>query len=440
VYAATDGLLCYQRDALVAANSVCEDITLSVLPENQWVLAGRMIASAKIIPFAVTEQSLSNALALAENAALSVVESRSGSAVLIQTTLSSVKVATLDKTKRVTEQRLESRSYHLANELRCDHTTEDLCACLLAAKDLSPEIILIVGASAISDRRDVLPAAVDCLGGTIRRVGLPVDPGNLLMLADIDGLPILGLPGCARSPKHNGFDLLLNKIVCGQVITDDWLNGLCIGGLLDEVHDRPQPRIAVKDTRKVAALILGAGSSQRFGTENKLLHHVVDAKPMICSVVEAVLGSSVSASLLVTGHEAKAVEDAVSQYAIDSCHSPGYAGGLANSLAAGISRLQGYDAVLVCLADMPHVSSDVINQITSAHADGVTDKIVIPVFDGRRGNPVMIGQTFFDSLLQHEGDSGARYLVNQYPEKVLEVEVDSDSVLRDYDTQQALQE
>jgi len=101
--------------------------------------------------------------------------------------------------------------------------------------------------------------------------------------------------------------------------------------------------------------------------------------------------------------------------------------------------LQSHDAVLVCLGDMPHISSEVIDRIISAGKDNLVDSIFIPVCDGRRGNPVMIGRSFFDALLQNEGDIGARYLIQQYPEKVTEIEVGSDSVLRDYDTADALQ-
>ena len=89
---------------------------------------------------------------------------------------------------------------------------------------------------------------------------------------------------------------------------------------------------------------------------------------------------------------------------------------------------------------MPHINSEVIDQIISAGKDGIIEKILIPVCDGQRGNPVMIGRSFFDALLQNEGDVGARYLIQQYPEKITEVEIVSDSVLRDYDTPEALRQ
>jgi len=269
IYAACDGLVSFESESIVAANSVNQDITLSLVAENQWVLAGRMIASAKIIPYAVPAADLEKAVALFSEANLDVYKPRFCTAVLIQTVLPSVKASTLDKTRTITEQRLQYRSATLVEELRCDHTIEAVAIALSQAALRSPDVILIVGASAISDRRDVLPAAVEQLGGEVQRVGLPVDPGNLLMLAEYQGTPVMGLPGCARSPKYNGFDLLLDRIVCGLPITDAWMNRLCVGGLLGELHDRPQPRVSVEVNAdasvKVAALILAAGSSRRAG-------------------------------------------------------------------------------------------------------------------------------------------------------------------------------
>ncbi len=435
LYAACDGLFVFDRDSIIAINSVTESITLSVIAENQWVLAGRMIGTAKIIPYGVAQEDLTKAISYASD--LMVCKPHAKRAVLIQTTFSAIKTSTLDKTAKTTAQRLQARSSDLIKELRCDHAIDNVADALATAGSLQPDLVLIVGASAISDRFDVLPSAVMRCKGHVQRVGIPVDPGNLLMLAELGGMPVVGMPGCARSVKHNGLDLLLDRIICDIEITDAWLNSLCIGGLLGEMHDRPQPRVVATPGNRVAALVLAAGSSKRAGETNKLLYPFKD-KTLVGAVIETVLKSSVMTSLVVTGHQRERVEEAIKQYDIEVCHSVKYSSGMAHSLAMGISRLQTYDAVLVCLADMPHVSTDVINKIV-ASADGAKNKIVVPVYNQQRGNPVLIGRTFFDSLLQHEGDSGARYLIQQYPDQVIEVEVDTDSVLRDYDTAVALQ-
>ena len=71
---------------------------------------------------------------------------------------------------------------------------------------------------------------------------MPVDPGNLLVLGDLRGQPVIGLPGCARSPALNGADWVLERVACGLDITDDDIAGMGVGGLLKEIPLRPQPR------------------------------------------------------------------------------------------------------------------------------------------------------------------------------------------------------
>ncbi len=438
IYAKVDGLLDYNPASVIAVNSVSSAITCAVIAADQWVLAGRMIGSVKIIPYAVPAQDIGHAIDAATP--MQVHSPVPKSVVLIQTTLPSIKKKVLEKTERVTRQRIEARSAELTVQHHCEHRIDELSRVIEESIQAIPDLVLIVGASAISDQCDVIPAAVESVGGQVQRLGLPVDPGNLLMMADYNGTTVLGLPGCARSPRHNGLDLLLDRLVCNIDITDDWLNSLCIGGLLSEAHDRPQPRVAavsdIPGTARIAALMLAAGSSRRAGYVNKLLHPF-NEKPMVCAVLESVLASRVTESLVVTGYQADQVEQALQSYDVPFCHCPRYAEGMAHTIAAGVSRLQDFDAVIVCLGDMPHITANTINQLVESQ-DNPSDKIIVPVHRGVRGNPVMVGRTFFDSLLQNEGDNGARFLIRQYPDQLIEVEIDDASILQDYDTRDAL--
>ena len=106
----------------------------------------------------------------------------------------------------------------------------------------SSDALIAFGASAITDRRDVIPAAIEAIGGRIERFGMPVDPGNLLLLAERHGMPIIGAPGCARSPKENGFDWVLQRVLAGVPIHDADIRAMGVGGLLMEIASRPQPR------------------------------------------------------------------------------------------------------------------------------------------------------------------------------------------------------
>lgn len=449
LFAAHDGLLCINAASILATNSIAEEITLSTLPLNTWVLAGRMIATSKIITYGVDKKNIQLAVDAAGAGRISVRAPVPQRAMLIQTCLPSLKVSVLDKTRAVTEQRLNARNASLVREERCNHAVDDLCKVLKTRFEEQLNWILIAGASAISDRRDVIPAAINAAGGTVKRFGLPVDPGNLLLLGELNGSVVIGLPGCARSPKYNGLDQLLDRLACKVEIDSDWLNSLSVGGLLTEMLDRPQPRVVAADGSDthhpvVAGLVLAAGSSRRAGDVNKLLVPYKGVA-MVRSVVDAASNSKLQHIVVVTGHENDVIESALADSDASCYYCASHAMGMAHSLSHGISRLDNADAVLVCLGDMPHIGTDLINMILkrateNANGELVSDLIVVPVTDGKKGNPVMIGSAFFDTLLQHSGDSGAKYLMQQYPDRVLEIEVQDDAVLVDYDTPGALKD
>ena len=102
--------------------------------------------------------------------------------------------------------------------------------------------MVIFGASAIADRRDVIPAGIEAAGGEVAHLGMPVDPGNLLLIGSYDGVPVIGAPGCARSPKENGFDWVLHRLLAGLAVRRADIVAMGVGGLLTEIVSRPQPR------------------------------------------------------------------------------------------------------------------------------------------------------------------------------------------------------
>src|SRR5262249_13435118 len=151
---------------------------------------------------------------------------------LIQTRLPGLKESVLDKTLQITNQRLAELYCAPAIERRCAHRTSDLAAAIADLTDI--DLLLIAGASAITDRRDVIPAAITASGGEIVHFGMPVDPGNLLLLGRLGERPVLGLPGCARSPKVNGFDWVLRRLLADLPIGRKDIMAMGVGGLLKE--------------------------------------------------------------------------------------------------------------------------------------------------------------------------------------------------------------
>ena len=230
---------------------------------------------------------------------------------LVLTRLPGTKETVLDKTTTVLRNRLEALGSYLAADIRCDHTEDAVAGAIetLLEKGCAP--VLVYGASAIVDRRDVVPAAIERVGGTVDHFGMPVDPGNLLLLGRRGPVPVVGLPGCARSPKVNGFDWVLQRLLAGLPVEPADIMRMGAGGLLKEIASRPQRREATGVGRgprapRIDAIILAAGQSRRMGRINKLLAEI-DGTPMVARVVDAVRQSQVRNVVVVTGHEAERV-------------------------------------------------------------------------------------------------------------------------------------
>lgn len=443
IFAETDGVLTVDKATIDAVNGIDEAITIATVADHAAVGLGQMLATVKIIPFAAPESAVDQALAiLNEHApALRLHPFRALVARLIQTALPDTNVKMLDKTARITEERMAAVGGNLAGESRCAHSTEELAAAIAETREAGCDLLLIAGASAITDRRDVLPAGIEAAGGTIEHFGMPVDPGNLLLLGSFGRLPVLGLPGCARSPKLNGFDWVLQRLAAGLEVDRSAIMGMGVGGLLVEIPTRPQPRAkkpAAREEPRIAVLVLAAGQSRRMGPTNKLLIPI-DGKPMLRHTVEAALASRANDVVVVTGHQHQAVETVLAGTAVRIVHNPAYADGLSTSLKTGIAALPpGIDAALVCLGDMPEIDAELIDRLIGAFDPDGGRTIVVPTHNGKRGNPVLWGSAFFSAMLAIEGDVGARHLIGQHAEAVAEIACDNASTLVDIDTPEAL--
>lgn len=234
---AAAGILLVERTAVDALNAVDEGITLGTLAPFTRVAAGEIVATVKIIPYAVGCATLAAALACV--GALRVAAFRGVTVDLIQTVLPGQTAKAQAKTERVTRARLASLDAIVGRVETCAHDTAALADRLRAPTQAA--ITLVTGASATVDRSDVVPAALVAAGGCVERLGMPVDPGNLLCLGWVGARAVIGLPGCARSPKRNGFDWVLERLVAGLSVTGADIAAMGVGGLLPEA-ERPQPR------------------------------------------------------------------------------------------------------------------------------------------------------------------------------------------------------
>jgi len=242
LFAETNGVLRLDRARIDAVNAVDEAITFATLPAFRPVSVGEMVATVKIIPYAVPRAALGAAMAQVGAPLISIAPYARRRVAAISTLLPGLKPSVVAKTIDVLSQRLLPAEAEVVFEERVPHETQPLADALRRALAASPDIVIVFGASAISDRRDVIPAAVEAAGGRIEHLGMPVDPGNLLLIAELGNSPVLGAPGCARSPKENGFDWVLQRLLAGLPVGRTEVVAMGVGGLLMEIKSRPQLR------------------------------------------------------------------------------------------------------------------------------------------------------------------------------------------------------
>jgi molybdenum cofactor cytidylyltransferase len=442
LFAETAGVLVVDKTAIDCLNLIDESVTFATLPAYKPVVAGEMIATVKIIPFAVAAPVRDAALAVARTKAplIQVAPYRIRKVGIVSTLLPGLADKVIEKTLRVTAERLAPAGASIVAERRVPHEQAALAKALEDVLREGAELVVVFGASAIADRRDVIPAAVEAIGGRVEHFGMPVDPGNLLLLAQARGRPLLGAPGCARSPKENGFDWVLMRLLAGLEVPREAITGLGVGGLLMEIVTRPQPREepVAATGRRIAAVVLAAGRSTRMGGPNKLLADIA-GKPLVRIAVERALASRARPVIVVTGHQRERVEAALADLPVRFVQNPNYAQGLGTSLRAGVEVLPAEaDGAIVCLGDMPQVDAGLIDRLIDAFDPEKGALVVIPAIEGMRGNPVLWSRRFFPDLMAIEGDVGARHLISRYGEAVVEVPVSGKGALVDVDTPEAL--
>ena len=190
--------------------------------------------------------------------------------------------------------------------------------------------------------------------------------------------------------------------------------------------------------RQVAAVILAAGRSRRMGAANKLLSEY-RGRPLLLHAVDTVGSLKLDQVVIVTGYESEAVRACLGQRSAAFVQARDFAVGISASIAAGVRALpEEMDAVLICLGDMPGLRAEDLSKLVEAYRSSGADPIVVPQYDGRRGNPVLWPRRFFPALLALEGDRGAKELLEQHARDVQRVSIDHPGVLRDVDTPEDL--
>lgn len=232
------GVVDLDTAALLALNRIDPMMTVATVPQMQQMRPGGMVATIKVIAYALDAETVDAAEALMQGRfAIRLRPARLRNARLIVTEIPG---GAGERGVAAIEGRLRALDMTLSQVVTVPHRRDAVRDALVA--DNVTDLTLILTGSATSDPHDVAPEAVRDAGGRIERFGMPVDPGNLLFLGELSGRPVIGLPGCARSPALNGADWVLSRVACGVAVTGDDIAAMGVGGLLKEIPTRPQPR------------------------------------------------------------------------------------------------------------------------------------------------------------------------------------------------------
>jgi molybdenum cofactor cytidylyltransferase len=436
LFAAAEGVLRVDAAAIAAANEADESITIATLPDYSRVAPRQMVATVKIIPYAAPREAVATAVAaLSATTPLRAHPVVRRTATLVLTETLGMKPALLDKGAEAVRARLDALGVALTETLRAPHETGALTETLRAA---TGEMILILTGSATSDRRDVGPAALTAAGGRLERFGMPVDPGNLLFLGEFSGRPVIGLPGCARSPALNGADWVLERIACGLTVDAAAIGAMGVGGLLKEIPSRPSPRAGGAEAPRrpfVSVALLASGASSRMGGRDKLLEDV-DGSPLLRRAAAAALDSRADETLVILPPDARERHAALEGLGVRIAENRSAAEGMAASIRAAAAAVDPKaDALIVALADMPEIGPAHLDALMAAF-DPAEGRAICraATADGRPGHPVLFGRRFFEALARLEGDRGARDLLAENADLVELVPTPGAAAAVDLDT------
>lgn len=440
IFAEVSGLLVVDRAAVDRLNAVDPALTLATLPDLARVAPRQMLATVKVIPYAAPAAAIAGATAAAAGA-IRLLPFQPMTVSLILTRTEGMKAALLAKGAEAVATRVVALGLELLPPVTVPHASDAVAAAIRAAPG---ELVLILGASATSDAADTCPQGLVDAGGELIRFGMPVDPGNLLFLGHHSGRPVVGLPGCARSPALNGADFVLERLAAGVAVGSVEIAAMGVGGLLKEIPQRPQPRAGVAPATvpgrpRVSALVLAAGASRRMRGTDKLLEPV-SGVPLLRRVAEAALASQADEVVVVLPPEQEARRMALAGLGLKAVVAVDAATGMSASIRAGLAALDpAAEAVLLLLADMPEIGAAEIDRVIAGFDPEEGREIVraTAAEDGRPGHPVLFGRRFFESLAALSGDAGARELLRAAPEFVTEVPIAGRAAVIDLDTPEA---
>ena len=437
ILANESGLLIIDVNKIRKFNSISENITIATLNNNSKVKKGEMIATIKIIPFSIEDRyfKIINEINFLKSLYIHAFKHKKCALLLTHIEKENKKINSISEIR--IKDRLEKLNCTLELINTCEHDSKEIAINIKNFVKNNFKLILILGSSAIVDINDKIPEGIKNANGKIIRFGMPVDPGNLLLLGQIKNIPIIGLPGCARSPTLNGFDWILERLLSGNSVTDKDISNMGVGGLLKTINKRN--KINTKEKKyKITNIILAAGQSKRMLKDNKLLIKI-NKKTMIERIINTSLNSNANSTVVVLGHQSDTIQEYIRNKEVVTIINKDYKNGLSSSLQCGISALpDDCDAAIIILADMPNIQSNMINSMIKNYDPSNNKCIIVPTFKTKKGNPILLDRKYFPDILKVKGDKGAKDIILNNKESIYELPQKNSSVLNDIDTKEDL--
>jgi len=270
LYAVHHGLTQVNANCIDAINLCGGQVTIATLPNYGQAYEDQAVATVKVIPFGLDREAFIKCVELAgeTSGAINCRPLRHHHAALILTSSNGTKASVLASTLEVTRERLEALGSHIAFHQCCGHSVADVSAALRQALQQGCDPILLCGASVTVDENDIIPQAMLSCGIELEHFGMPVEPGNMLLLGRVAGRTVINLPGCSRSPKLNGLDWVLERTLADILVSADEIMRMGVGGLIkDRAHvqrrQSDRARHLKKKKSRIAGVILAAGRSVR---------------------------------------------------------------------------------------------------------------------------------------------------------------------------------
>ena len=183
----------------------------------------------------------------------------------------------------------------------------------------------------------------------------------------------------------------------------------------------------------ISAILLAAGQSKRMNGENKLSKEI-QGIPLIKHSVKNILASSIDELIVVLGYQKEIIEKLIDKNKkIKFVFNKDFESGMASSIKAGLNHLSNNsEAFFICLGDMPMVNSDIYNQLIKSRNQ---KNIIVSIYNGQQGNPVLFDKSMKEKVMDITGDVGAKKILELNKDKILNLEINDQSITKGFNTQ-----